>query len=82
MSQTVYTFVMVSDGEVSTGVFLTQEARDNAVLTEALERREAAKKVGEDVPEIAEVVADPAHAISDMAYGEVDVSTDAVPLED
>ena len=82
MSQTVYTFVMVSDGEVSTEVFLTEEARDNAVLTEALERREAAQKVGQDVPEIAEVISDPAAAINDMAYGEVDVSTDAVPLED
>lgn len=81
MSQTVYTFVMVSDGEVSTEVFLTEEARDNAVLTEALERREAAQKVGQHVPEIAEVISDPAAAINHMAYGEVDVSTDAVPLE-
>lgn len=82
MSQTVYTFVLISDGEASVSVFATQEGRDAAVLTEALERRESSQKVGEEVPEIAEVVADPAGAIREMSYGEIDVSTDAVILED
>jgi len=80
---TVWTLTLISDGESDVRVFATEKARDEALVVEALERREASYKTGtlEDEWTVARTVAEPAEFINDDSLGDTDVSLDAVTVE-
>lgn len=78
---TVYTLTLFGDGEATVRVFATEAGRLLALQTEAVERREAAKSIGEQVPPISKVLADPATYINESTGFDVDVSLDTLTVE-
>ncbi|TCC19942.1 hypothetical protein [Kribbella sindirgiensis] len=82
-TEIVYTLVLHSDGELSARAFRTEQARDEALITEAVERFEVSTKAGtvDDEWSLERVRQEPAEFISDDSYGYTDVSKDAVVLE-